>query len=651
MAGPWEDYAPAAESAGPWSDYPAAAEETTLLQDIGQGAKDLLAGGIRGAGSIGATILRPFESGEENQARRADMDAALKGLVGADPESAMYGVGKIGAEIAGTAGAGGVLAKGAGLIPGLGRYAGALESFGTAPGLGLGTRVAAGAATGAASSAAIDPTLEQTGIGGAVGGVAAAALPPFMREATKITGRFYDLIRGDLAGIRAGQFLSKAAGAGGQNADDFAQRIATAPADLTAAQAGFSEGGSDVWMALGKLAEQGDAEAFRLIKEAQQGRMSGEMNRMARGATTEQTDRFVDRARQMLERKLGPVREAQIGAANIGREVTNPALQRAAQLEQEALQFGGTSAEAARLRQLAGDVEGLGFTPLDVSAITSRIGGILDDPKLGPSKNVSDVLGGTLSQVQQWVSKGGGVMDADALYTLRKTAVNETVGRLLAGADPVASKRLTAKLSGELTPLIDDAIESAGATGWKQYIQQYGKGLENIDRVELMGVLRDLRTNSPAQFMDVIKGMKPSVVQDIMVGKRGVEDAIPAATLDKLRAIGGHMERDELIGERAKGATKQLADLYQQHFRKVKLPPLLTRETTTANAALEQIYNSMDAKTQKIITEAMKSGAKAAELMQKKGTLTSGPLKDWLEAGGATWLARSTPAGVEAAQQ
>ena len=90
-----------------------------LMQSVG----NLAAGAIRGAGSIGATIVAPYDiakdaiagkglSLESNRQRRKDMDEALQSL-GADPESMAYGAGKFVTEVAGTMGAPGVLAKGA----------------------------------------------------------------------------------------------------------------------------------------------------------------------------------------------------------------------------------------------------------------------------------------------------------------------------------------------------------------------------------------------------------------------------------------------------------------------------------------------------------------------------------------------------------
>lgn len=173
--------------------------EKSLAARAGQHGGNILAGALRGAGSIGATIMRPFETGAENDQRRQSMDDALQSL-GAEPESWMYKGGKLGAEIAGTAGAGGVLAKGASMVPGVARVApGIIESLRTAgmtTGMApaattvgkaaiMGTRMLGGAANGGMSAAMVG---DDAGTGAMIGG----ALPPALaaigrvgREAAK----------------------------------------------------------------------------------------------------------------------------------------------------------------------------------------------------------------------------------------------------------------------------------------------------------------------------------------------------------------------------------------------------------------------------------------------------------------------------------
>ena len=91
--------------------------KTTLGEDVSQGALNLLGGALRGAGSIGATLIRPFESAEENAARRAQMTEALQQF-GVQPESGLFTTGKIGAETLGTLPIGGILARGLLTAPG-----------------------------------------------------------------------------------------------------------------------------------------------------------------------------------------------------------------------------------------------------------------------------------------------------------------------------------------------------------------------------------------------------------------------------------------------------------------------------------------------------------------------------------------------------
>lgn len=138
---------------------------------------DTFAGALRGAGSIGATLLRPFESAPENATRRTSMDEALQGL-GADPSSSQYKTAKLGTEMAGTWGIGGGLGKMISKIPGaaaaLPNLLPAMQtggmSVGGATGLyGAANRIAGGAVNGALMAGAIDPKDANTGmmIGGA----------------------------------------------------------------------------------------------------------------------------------------------------------------------------------------------------------------------------------------------------------------------------------------------------------------------------------------------------------------------------------------------------------------------------------------------------------------------------------------------------
>lgn len=172
---------------------PAPEKPRGVIDQVKQQAGNVLAGAVRGAGSIGATILAPYDmatdalagkglSLESNRERRAAMDAGLQSM-GAQPDSFAYGAGKLAGEIAGTAGTGGVLARGAAMVPGV--SANALAAIGSA-GMNAGTatgvgnallRAGGGALTGGAAAGLVDPS--QAGTGAIIGG----ALPGAMQVA------------------------------------------------------------------------------------------------------------------------------------------------------------------------------------------------------------------------------------------------------------------------------------------------------------------------------------------------------------------------------------------------------------------------------------------------------------------------------------
>lgn len=193
---PW-DNDPIIEAQAPAKPVDKAASPDLI--DIAQNAtRNLGMGAVRGAGSIGATILAPYDmakdaiagkglSLESNRQRRSDMDSALTQL-GADPNSLAFQGGKLAGELAGTAGAGTLVAaplKAAGVAPKLvsaiqsgGMTVGGAPATTIAQGAGnLATRVAGGAINGGVSAGLVNPEDAKSGatIGGAIPVVAKAA--------------------------------------------------------------------------------------------------------------------------------------------------------------------------------------------------------------------------------------------------------------------------------------------------------------------------------------------------------------------------------------------------------------------------------------------------------------------------------------------
>lgn len=188
---PWEQYQSAEPAQGPWTQYAAtpaveskpAAEAPGMLTNIAAGA-------IKGASRIGDTLLTPVDAlarklGIENSfIGRNDRGASVDQFMSerADPQSIAYQGGDLAAQIAGTAGAGGLLARGAAAVPALAKFAPALASGGFNLGsaetgsalVNAAIRAGGGATVGAASAGLVDPG--NAGTGALIGGVAPGAV-------------------------------------------------------------------------------------------------------------------------------------------------------------------------------------------------------------------------------------------------------------------------------------------------------------------------------------------------------------------------------------------------------------------------------------------------------------------------------------------
>ena len=145
--------------------------------------KDSVAGAVRGAGSIGSTLMAPIDAGLRAiglgnvpflgaNDRRSQLDPALKSM-GANPDSNQYQAAKLAAEVAGTSGMGGLLGQAISKIPGAAAAlptllpairSGGMAANGAKGAEGLIARAAGGAVNGAATAGLVNPADADTGM-------------------------------------------------------------------------------------------------------------------------------------------------------------------------------------------------------------------------------------------------------------------------------------------------------------------------------------------------------------------------------------------------------------------------------------------------------------------------------------------------------
>ena len=180
--------------AGPFVAPPAQPDEVPLGRRVAQTLGNVVAGGARGAASIGSTLTEIARTGFEElggqplrtivpriQERGRQVSAGLQTL-GAEPESFAFQAGKIGGEVAGTLGVGPALATGARAVGAGAPVVAALQSGGlgrtgaaTLPS-GAVARVGAGATTGGISAGLVSP--DEAAMGAGIGAALPAVLGP-----------------------------------------------------------------------------------------------------------------------------------------------------------------------------------------------------------------------------------------------------------------------------------------------------------------------------------------------------------------------------------------------------------------------------------------------------------------------------------------
>ena len=428
----------------------------------------------------------------------------------------------------------------------------------------LAERVVGGAVGGAAGAALTD---QDVTTGAAFGG----GLPVMASVLKRVGGAVPDLFK--LPTLKAAEIIRKSLG---ENVEAARAAFAALPADSrelarqTLVKLGIEP---RVFMAVAEGAERLRPDEVAGILGEQAAAREARLAAAGGGPTATATRSAAETGRRDVSAATGPAREIALGRANIaGREVpaaealAAAARQRADEITASGIvprmrgledrsrgqldavfqnpefftqgnpvERIGAIAEGAGQRaddaisaqmgsrQVARDMEDYvadlaaqGMQPLEVSPIVQQIRSMAGQP----GTRADDLQRGTLTKLAdqlEGLADQNGVIDARDLYQLRKTGVNDIVDRLLGGAQPSSgTKERAAALMTSIRPMIDQAIEGAGGTGWKDYLSLTRRGFEAVNRQELGGKAAQMAKESPNEFIALMRGERPKVVEDIM---------------------------------------------------------------------------------------------------------------------------------------
>lgn len=284
---------------------------------------------------------------------------------------------------------------------------------------------------------------------------------------------------------------------------------------------------------------------------------------------------------------------------------------------------GSRFAEAA-----AESLRAQGIAPLKSDAVVSSIKNIVKDPELAGNADVQAVVKRLARDISEWTSKGG-VIDARALDAIRKNSVTAAINDLYKG-DPTAQKRAAAAVMERIKPLIIDAIEAAGGKGYRQYLADYSAGMQEIAKTKLAGEAQRLFKESPEQFVKLVKGESPEVVEKFLgKGNYDIGQELADGVMQTLRKTAGTIEAGGKAAAEARQGQQALRDLLEANVSKFRLPWTFGYKAVALNEAIATAEKKLGHQTMLEIAKASRNAQDFEALLRNLPPATRQKVTKW----------------------
>jgi hypothetical protein len=273
--------------------------------------------------------------------------------------------------------------------------------------------------------------------------------------------------------------------------------------------------------------------------------------------------------------------------------------------------------QGARFSQAAADaLRSVGIKPLEGAPLANQIAAISKNPSFAGNDLVEGSVQRVAEDIAKWTNQGG-VIDANALEAIRKNAVNAAIAKLRPGADATAQRNLAAGVMSNIKPLIDDAIESAGGAGWRDYLTTHAKGMRNIAEKKLTGEALALFKNNKNEFVRLVQNESPDAVEKVLgPGSYNIAMELADSTMDVLRKqASSHLDRIA-ASKQATDGQKALATLVAQNTSVFRFPNLINAWAAAGNKTISELEKRIGVKTTKTLSDAMQNPQTAANLLE-----------------------------------
>ena len=273
--------------------------------------------------------------------------------------------------------------------------------------------------------------------------------------------------------------------------------------------------------------------------------------------------------------------------------------------------------QGARFAQdAANTLRNFGIKPLEGIQLSRNIAALAENPSfagddvlVGAVKNVAD-------DIAKWTSSGG-VIDARALDAIRKNSVNAAIAQLRPGIDATSQRNLASSVLADIKPYLVDAIESAGGTGYRKYLQEYASGMQQIAERKLSGeALRLWKTNKD-EFVRLVQNETPEAVEKVLgKGRYNIATELADTTMEVLRDQANKRLTQLSVNQQISEGQSALTQLLKQQTSLIRLPSWFSFWASAGNKAVSELEKAIGNKSMKILTESLKTPEGAADLLK-----------------------------------
>jgi hypothetical protein len=184
------------------------------------------------------------------------------------------------------------------------------------------------------------------------------------------------------------------------------------------------------------------------------------------------------------------------------------------------------------------------------------------------------------------------------------------------GVDATTQRNLAAGVLNKIKPLIDDTIEAAGGTGWKQYLAEYAKGSRQIAERKLTGEALKLWKTDKDAFVRLVQNESPDVVEKFLgPGNYNIAAELADNTLATLQKQAEKRLTELSVKEQVSEGGAALSQLLKQQTSVLRVPSFLNFWAAASNKTLSELEKAVGVKTLKTLTDAMKTPEGAAALL------------------------------------